>query len=138
MRKILFLDFDGVLHPTHFKQGCEFSRLQLLEVLFLSSFCEIVISSSWRFHYSINELKQKLGNTVGNLVIGTTGEAHQSIYARYEEISEWLSFHKACDWRAVDDSRFEFPIQCQNLILCDSRTGIDHPEIARLSDWLRS
>jgi hypothetical protein len=58
MRKILFLDFDGVLHPTHCKQGDEFSRLHLFEVLFLDSFCEIVVSSSWRFHHSINELKK--------------------------------------------------------------------------------
>jgi FMN phosphatase YigB (HAD superfamily) len=31
MRKILFLDFDGVLHPLHFKEGSEFSRVRLLE-----------------------------------------------------------------------------------------------------------
>jgi hypothetical protein len=138
MKKIIFLDFDGVLHPSHFTQGNEFSRLPLLTKVFLDSPCSIVISSSWRFHYSLSELKIKLGAELSDYVIGTTGDAHESAKARYEEITEWLTFRKAYDWRAIDDSKFEFPEKCKNLILCDGSTGIDYAQIHTLNKWLKN
>ncbi len=86
----------------------------------------------------MNELKRKLGKQLGDIVIGMTGEAKQTKYARFDEISEWLEFRSECDWRAVDDSKFEFPMNCKNLILCDSRTGIDHQQIETLDKWLKN
>jgi len=138
MRKILFLDFDGVLHPLHFKEGSEFSRVRLLEDVFLNFNCEIVISSSWRFHYPISDLKQKLGKRLSEFVVGSTDDAFQGQYARYNEILEWLNFRGLCDWRAIDDSAFEFPANCGNLILCDCRIGIDISQIKALTAWLKS
>jgi hypothetical protein len=138
MGKILFLDFDGVLHPSNYPQGSKFSRIQLLEEVLSVSFCEIVISSSWRFHYSIVDLKKILGNKIGSLIIGSTGDIFQSKYARYDEITEWIALHKICDWRALDDSKFEFPDNCENLILCDSSKGIESLQITTLQDWLQS
>ena len=137
MRKILFLDFDGVLHPSHFKEGSEFSRVRLLEDVFLNFNCKILISSSWRFHYPISDLKEKLGRRLSEFVVGSTDDAFQGQYARYHEILEWLNFRGLCDWRAIDDSAFEFPAICGNLILCDSRIGIDISQIKTLTDWLK-
>ena len=138
LKKIIFLDFDGVLHPAHFSEGSEFSRMPLLEALVDDYSFEIVISSSWRFHYPLAELKAKLGRKLGDCVIGTTGQASQQKHARFNEINEWLDFHTKCDWRAVDDSKFEFPIDFRNLILCDSRTGIAERQIKFLKDWLKN
>lgn len=136
LKKIVFLDFDGVLHPSHFPEGSEFSKIPTLEELTSEYDFQIVISSSWRFHYSLAELKSKLGKKLGDIVIGTTGEACRSSLARFYEISEWLEFHHKYDWRALDDSKFEFPSDCRNLILCDSRTGISQSQIAELTKWL--
>ena len=138
LKKVIFLDFDGVLHPSHFREGSEFSRVPLLEVLVDDYSFEIVISSSWRFHHPLAQLKKKLGKQLGDCVISATGQASQSIHARFNEISEWLDFHPKCDWRAVDDSKFEFPTDCRNLILCDSKTGIAEQQINALRDWLKT
>lgn len=83
-------------------------------------------------------LKEKLGKKLSDSVIGAIGEAKQTKHARFDEISDWLEFHPECDWRAVDDSKFEFPMNCKNLILCDSRVGIDHQQIGSLDKWLKN
>jgi len=137
MNKILFLDFDGVLHPSHFREGTEFSRVNYLEKFVSNYSVSIVISSSWRFHYSMLELKKRLGKTLSDVVIGTTGEAKQTKYARFDEITEWLEFHETCDWRALDDSKFEFPVGCDNLILCDGHIGISTAQLDDISKWLQ-
>ncbi len=137
LKKILFLDFDGVLHPSHFREGSEFSKIPLLEELTSKYDFQIVISSSWRFHYSLPELKAKLGKKLGDIVIDMTGEACGSYHARFNEISEWLEFHPKCDWRALDDSKVEFPADCRNLILCDSRIGVNQSQITELVEWLK-
>ena len=55
MKKILFLDFDGVLHPDGIAL---FSRLGLLEEYLLKMpEIEIVISSTWRETQGFDELK---------------------------------------------------------------------------------
>ena len=56
MNKLLFLDFDGVLHPTHFAGEDPFNRADLLEEVLANLQVEIVISSSWRFTHSVSKL----------------------------------------------------------------------------------
>ena len=60
-KKIVYLDFDGVLHPSSPVMDGLFSRSHLLEPLFENSNADIVISSSWRFTYCLTELQAKLG-----------------------------------------------------------------------------
>jgi hypothetical protein len=86
----------------------------------------------------MSELKKKLGKKLSDVVIGKTGEAKQTSYARFDEITEWLEFHEACDWRALDDSKFEFPFDCNNLILCDGHKGIDTTQLDDISKWLQT
>ena len=57
----LFLDFDGVLHSMSGYRDQPFCRLPLLEEVLVNTDVDIVISSSWRFQYSLDELAGKLG-----------------------------------------------------------------------------
>jgi hypothetical protein len=85
--KYLFLDFDGVLHPsTH--GSLLFSNVHLLEDVFSKHQCNIVISSSWRFHFDFDEINLietgvsgnihygLFGLMLGNLVNGFGGQMH--------------------------------------------------------------
>ncbi len=54
--KVLFLDFDGVLHPTSHGSAF-FSQMNLLEEAIGNKSCQIVISSSWRFHMDLERLR---------------------------------------------------------------------------------
>ena len=72
MTATLFLDFDGVLHSMSGYRNEPFCRLPLLEEVLVNADVDIVISSSWRFQYSLDELKGKLSQ-LGPKVVGTTG-----------------------------------------------------------------
>ena len=40
------------------------------------------------------------------------------------------------DWRALDDSYWEFPQGCSQLIRCNPNTGLTQREVKLLSEWL--
>jgi hypothetical protein len=48
--RLLFLDFDGVLHPASAGREALFSRTSMLEAVLPDDRCRIVMSSSWRHH----------------------------------------------------------------------------------------
>jgi len=58
----LFLDFAGVLHSISGYRDQPFCRLPMLEEVLVDADVDIVISSSWRFQHSLEELKGKLGH----------------------------------------------------------------------------
>lgn len=137
--RTLFLDFDGVLHPSFATDGQLFCRMPLLERALESGFCEIVISSSWRFHHPPDKLRSVFPPHLRGLVVGQTGDAAiGAAFPRYREITAYLEHRPATDWRALDDSRFEFPDPCPRLIFCDPGVGIADPQAAALAAWLRS
>jgi len=138
MNKLLFLDFDGVLHPTHFAGEDPFNRVHLLEEALADSDLRIVISSSWRFTHSLEKLQKLLPSSISNLVIGVTGSPVIGKHPRYQEIQTFLQSHGACNWRAIDDSYWEFPNNCQELIRCNANTGITDKQILELRQWLLS
>jgi hypothetical protein len=148
--KYLFLDFDGVLHPDRyslsnydpdrvFRSNEVFSQAPVLAGLITEFPCQIIISSSWRFTYNLEEMKEKLPKAIAKNVVGMTGDAYIGPYPRYNEIQEYLiSRNKSLyGWRALDDSKMEFPNGCTDLILCDPNTGIASKQIQELKKWLQ-
>ena len=132
--KTLFLDFDGVLHPSITSEY--FTKLDLMREGINGQPVEIVISSSWRFHHSLDELKNFLGPEIGKRVIATTGDAHIGKFARYQEIKKWVEINRCEKWAILDDSKFEFPDDLDNLILCDPRRGMTDSVVTKLRSWL--
>jgi hypothetical protein len=133
--KVLFLDFDGVLHPTTHGSNL-LSQLPLLESAIESHDCALVISSSWRFHLEIEDLKKHFSSSVRNKIVGVTGEAYIGAYARFHEINAYVLHHGVKDWRALDDSYWEFPQGCSQLIRCNPNTGLSKLEVNQLQTWL--
>ncbi len=136
--KYLFLDFDGVLHPSLCNDKDRFSKVNLLSQALTSSTCQIIIASSWRFQFTLAQLKKMLPKSISNLVVDVTGEAITGQYARYNEIKHWLeSIQKPfADWMAIDDAINEFPTDCPNLIATKSSEGITEYQIVKLKQWL--
>jgi hypothetical protein len=140
MTKLLFLDFDGVLHPNFSRASEYFNRVDILmgalgeEIQGL----EVVVSSSWRFHYPIKEILSRLPNELKSLVVGFTPEVEPGRHQRYREIQTYLRLCRiGFDWRALDDAPSEFPDGCPQLIVCNGRVGVDHDSAAHLREWLR-
>ena len=134
--KVLFLDFDGVLHPTHFAGEDPFTRVSLLERALLNAAPRIVISSSWRFTHTLEKLQKILPKTITDLIVGTTGVPVIGRHPRYHEILTYLQSHGQSEWRALDDSYWEFPPGCQELIRCNPNIGIAEKQILELQQWL--
>jgi hypothetical protein len=120
------LDFDGVLHPAQGSDMPEFVHAPRLVEILGSAACEIVVSSTWREHYSLRELRTLLPKQMGPQV-------------RFRNILAWLEGQvDIVDWRALDDSPSEFPSDCPNLILCDGRHGLAAAQEEALRHWLRA
>ena len=134
--KLLFLDFDGVLHPTHFAGESPFSRAHLLEETLAQFAPKIVVSSSWRFTHSLEKLQKMLPTAIGQLIIGATSAAIIGKHPRFQEILNYLDAYGPVDWRALDDSHWEFPSPCPKLIRCNPNTGITDKQILELQQWL--
>lgn len=122
--RVIFIDFDGVLHPSEQAEAprlTHFCWLPALEgVLRLHADVRIVAHSTWRYSYDDDELRMLLG-PLGNRVVGTTGRG-----PRFDSIRGWLYANKACkSYRILDDDANEFPVpRPEELILCDPSTGV--------------
>jgi hypothetical protein len=137
--KLLFLDFDGVLHSVEASKQELFCKAPLLRNFLSANPCEIVISSSWRLHFSLDELKERLQPPFTNLIVGQTGPREIGRCSRFTEIKNYISKNSPqAIWRALDDSIKDFPIDCPELIHCDPYEGITEKEIILLSNWISS
>lgn len=134
--KVLFLDFDGVLHPTSHGSAL-LSQLPLFESAVEQHDCAIVISSSWRFHMDLEKLRGHFSTEVRERILGVTGEPYIGAYARFHEINAYVLEQGIADWRALDDAYWEFPKDCSQLIRCNPNTGLTVSEVNRLQAWLK-
>lgn len=134
--KVLFLDFDGVLHLESHAKETPFEKLPLLHELAGRYQFEVVISSSWRFTWALDDLQNYLGENLR--VTGTTGAAVIGKHPRATEILLYAQENKLTDWRALDDARFEFPPDFKNLVWCNPREGLTTRELRLLEIWLET
>jgi hypothetical protein len=137
--RLLFLDFDGVLHPASASSVNFFSQITLLADAMVGRRCEIVISSSWRHHYKLIEIVAMFPTLLQTRIMGTTGQPHIGKWPRYNEILSYLrGIPVDFQWRALDDSWIEFPPDCPELIRCNPNFGMQRDQALMLQDWLES
>jgi len=139
---ILFLDFDGVLHPLSRENGT-FSLCSLFEsVMHEASNVDIVVSSAWRESQTLDDLRSHFSMNVRERIIDTTPVfshlAHP--YLRQAEISAWMrdAGREYESWIALDDSDWLFSPGCRNLILVNGQVGLDRETAARLLRAIRN
>ncbi len=120
---ILFLDFDGVLHPNEvyrsreegivLRTGSEhqlFEHAELLSTL-LEPFPEVnvVLSTSWCSALKRYDLvKSRLPKSLQARVNGATWHSAKEQYgwvgqSRYDQIMEYVNRHQISRWLAIDD-----------------------------------
>lgn len=151
---ILFLDFDGVLHPDPCRERQLFCRIRLFEDVMLEfPAVEIVISSSWRFDYKhehehecVVQLRKHFSFEIAARIVGVTPDQRSGDqdsapvglrdYLRHWECVSWLSRNRppGTPWLALDDRPALFRPDCENLMIIeDGRVGFteDHQDILR-------
>jgi hypothetical protein len=110
---ILFLDFDGVLHPLFTRpdlppeESRPFCYLpRFATVLRDYPRVEVVISSTWRLKRDLSQLREPFPHDLRPRVIGATPHLvdDERFGGRQREALHWLSHHRpGSPWVALDD-----------------------------------
>jgi hypothetical protein len=136
---ILFLDFDGVLHPL-MRREPDFCRLPFLhQILRACPNANAVFSTSWREIYRPDEMVEFVtragGEDLAHRFIGQTPRLHaRSDYdPRLLECLRWLESngHADSSWLALDDIPQNFNSH-PNLYLVDRTTGLTEADVAAI------
>ena len=142
MKKILLLDFDGVLHADG---DALFSKLDSLEKYLLNMpNVDIVISSSWRESYFFDELKKFFPVNLQGRIIGITPTSNGSFErgGRQREIEAFLDAaalnESNSSWIALDDMGYLFDHECSYLILVNPELGFCERDGQQLMAWYES
>ena len=119
--KVVFLDFDGVIctDKVFMSRGKSdpHGPMDLLDeyaVTLISKFCQhhgwgIVVSSTWRTVFTLDELREKLysaGMDRSVNIVGVIGRKFGG-EPRAQLIVDWMDAHVLEDWIVVDDIVFE-------------------------------
>lgn len=133
--RLLFLDFDGVLHSSRAElDGKYFRWLPALEKLLVNfPDVRIVVHSTWRYDHTDDELRQLLGG-LGERFVGSAPRG-----PREQVIQMVLQANKGkfTDYLVVDDSPHEFPEGTLNTLFVDGILGLGSAmNQAGLVTWL--
>ncbi len=146
---ILFLDFDGVLHPETGDESDLFCcRPVLWEILRARADVDVVFSTSWRESYPpealLDFVTARGGEELRHRFIGQTptvpvAPGADDYRRRERECLAWLAQHPHAPlrWLALDDVAYWFSRASPNLYLVDYRTGLTDADIPAILERLR-
>lgn len=106
MRKLLFLDVDGVLHA---RNSGRLDKVPLIQALLADNpDLSLVISSNWRASWELEDLATELFGGYAERVEGATPLVADSCFVHYgergQEIMAYLENRGGVPFLAVDDS----------------------------------
>ena len=133
---VLFVDIDGVFHavaPRDFEYRGDllvsdhpdlFQWAPLLWKIMERYPVDLVVHSSWRRLYPLEELIARFPAAMQPRIVGVTEgrERHQSIL-------NYVCMNDVQRFAVLDDSPESFPEGWPNLIVCDSQRGINDAEV---------
>jgi len=146
--RILFLEFDGVLHPASAtSRVCPYGPLKaavqrawlfrwawiLDEMLARYPDVGIVVHSHWKGMAAEPQLQSLLG-PLGRRLVGTTPGAE-----RWQGIVTMAEINRLRNYRILDSRTAAFPPRLAELIACDPEAGLREFTVLRqLQSWLRA
>lgn len=149
-RLLLFLDFDGVLHPdevylvkgrpTLKAEGSLFMWAGILaEALSPHPDVDIILSTSWVRWLSFSRTKNFLPPTLQHRVTGATWHSRidpndWAELTRHQQIRRYLARHRNKAWVAIDDDDEGWPeAERDRLVHTEPEYGLSDPQkVSRL------
>lgn len=120
MKKVIFLDIDGVLNTSYTKYRDEVLddfRLDYLAKIVNKTRAKIVLTSTWRYNLNKSFFSFKAYNNSTKKLIESLKERGLKISAllpdtpnnrRAEDISEFIKKHKVTNFVILDDELFNY------------------------------
>ena len=150
MRKILFLDIDGVLNTDRQQWHCQMNSIapvdkfgyafdskavENLATILEETGAEIVISSSWKFLGLQTLQKMWKDRNLPGVIIDITPDGKSKGW----EIDEWLMNHKGqvSGYAIIDDENVMLPEQQKHFVQTKSQLGITSREIEKSVNILK-
>lgn len=98
---------------------------------------KIVISSTWRHEFSINQMRARFAPDIADRIIDITPQTDPDEYSptrREQEILDWLVVTKneSAQWVALDDAAWQFHLHRDRVVACTWYIGLDEGAAARL------
>ncbi len=149
LKKLLFLDIDGVLNTSgkYFNKDLNAGCLHQLERVLRATGADVVISSQWRCHKYMMEFLKPLIESMGSKIAGSTKQI--DLYKRIEEIENFLERVEPPFVFAVIDDEYKYfygeveePVQSnyglhkQLVIVADRTKGLTQAEVDKLIEIL--
>ena len=146
---VLFLDFDGVLHPEFpWRKETMVHREIFEEAIRPFPEVDIVISSSWRHTHSLDDMRVLFSRDIAERIVHVTPPlpalrvddlpAALSSHTRQAECEAWLylyrSFHGP--WIALDDRPQLFEPDCPRLLVPRSDIGFTRDHLPLLQSMI--
>ena len=137
---LLFLDFDGVLHPVSRKtELCCLDRLH--DILRACPDVQVVITSTWRDELPLAALRELIGNGGEfdcRIIGGTPNLEGEGCYGRRDlEIQRWMQNNGYTGaWLAIDDQLELFGGEGKNVYLVEGRRGLVERDVRRVIERL--
>lgn len=131
--KVLYLDFDGVLHPGTretfiFRADFEALMRHYPDV-------DIILTTEWRKGCTLDYLRGMFVEDIRERIVGATPVLDGPM-ARYREICEVNQRFGIHRWVAIDDWKPHFPDGCPNVVFVDGRYGLNRDDLQWLSKKL--
>lgn len=144
--RYLFLDFDGVLHPQY--EGmptpadqlfCHLPRFESVMRDFPK--VQIVISSTWRYKFTLDQMRARFSPDIAARIIDTTPQTDPGEYRptrREQEILDWLAAtgNASAGWIALDDAVWQFQQHRDRVVSCTWYVGLDEGAAVKLRNAL--
>lgn len=146
---VIFLDIDGVLRthesdlwwsheldkpiPPFHKRLFSKESIENLNYIIALTGAKVVITSTWRIYYTLEELKKVFRERgfIGQ-IIGTT----EILENRGDEIIDWLNNHKIDNYVVIDDNISDVisKIPDCKIAKCKSMIGLNEEVFERVLD----
>lgn len=149
MAAILFLDFDGVLHPDQVYMTAAGPELRTVGELFMWApileeelipypDLKIVLSTSWVRNLGFSRAKKRLSPGLQSRIVGSTWHSSMSkVWAdqiwwdetsRHGQILRYAARAKISHWLALDDDADGWAVaELHKLVLLDGSKGLSCP-----------
>jgi len=140
MRRVIFLDIDGVLAPI--RRWDRYGDLdpvciRVLNEIVASGEADVVVSSTWRHGKTVTELQQMLeaagfaGRVLDTTPTDTAGAG------RADEIAAWLAEHAVAGYVIIDDHANMGELHT-HLVLTHPAHGLQPGDVPRAIAMLRA